>query len=262
MEKYPVQFVGAGPGDPELITVKGAKALEKADLIIYAGSLVPEPLLHWGRKDAEKLSSAEMHLEEIIQRMFETWQAGKKVVRLHSGDPSLYGAIFEQMRALREKNVSFEIIPGVSAAFAAAAALRIEYTIPEICQTLVLTRAEGRTPVPETEDLKALAEHKAAMAIYLSSGLAEKVQDVLEETYGQDAAVAVVYRASHPDELIIRTTVSELAESMRDQEISRQALIIIGAALEELSLSGKQPASKLYDQKFSHGFRKGTGNEE
>ncbi len=259
MEKYPVQFIGAGPGDPELITVKGAKALENADLIIYAGSLVPEPLLHWGGEDAEKLSSAGMHLEEIVQRMYEAWQSGKKVVRLHSGDPSLYGAIFEQMKALKEKNVSFEIIPGVSAAFAASASLKIEYTIPEICQTLILTRAEGRTPVPEKEDLRALAEHRAAMAVYLSSGLAEKVQDVLEDAYGPDAPVAVVYRASRPDELIIRTTASELAESMRDQEISNQALIIVGAALEELQVG--TPSSRLYDQKFTHGYRKGSGSE-
>uniref|UniRef100_UPI0025BF1D1B cobalt-precorrin-4/precorrin-4 C(11)-methyltransferase n=1 Tax=Desulfonatronospira sp. TaxID=1962951 RepID=UPI0025BF1D1B len=143
MTTYPIKFVGAGPGDPELITVKGSRALEQADLIIYAGSLVPEAVLHWAGHDARKISSANMHLEDIVDAMTKAHFNGLQVVRLHSGDPSLYGAIFEQINALEKARVPFEIIPGVTAAFAAAASLQIEYTLPEICQTLILTRAQG-----------------------------------------------------------------------------------------------------------------------
>ncbi len=255
MTTHPIKFVGAGPGDPDLITVKGSRALQQADLIIYAGSLVPEAVLHWACKEARKISSADMHLEDIIALMTKAHSEGRQVVRLHSGDPSLYGAIYEQISALKKAQVPFEIIPGDTAAFAAAASLQIEYTLPEICQTLILTRAQGRTPVPESEHLQSLAAHRAAMAVYLSFGLAEQVQPVLQEAYGPQAPLAIVYRASHPDEKIIRTTVSGLAGQMQEHDIKGQALIIIGAALED---SPQRPASRLYDRQFTHGFRQGA----
>jgi len=257
----PVLFVGAGPGDPELITVKGKQALEQADLVIYAGSLVPEAVLKWAPAQAERINSAGMHLDEIVAAMVAACQKGHRVVRLHTGDPSLYGAIFEQMAALSEKSIDYAVIPGVTAAFAAAAALGIEYTLPEISQTLILTRMAGRTPVPELEDLKALAAHQASMAIYLSMSLVDKVQAALEQTYGTNAPCAVVYRASHPDQKIIATTVGKLAETVAEAKIDRQALIIVGRtlAVQEDALPYN---SNLYDAGFAHGFREAAGRDK
>ena len=255
-QTFPVLFVGAGPGDPELITVKGKNALESADLVIYAGSLVPEAALAWIKPGTTKENSANMHLDEFTARMAEAQIAGKRVVRLHSGDPSLYGAIAEQMNALEKKKIPFKVIPGVTAAFAAAAALKIEYTVPEKTQTLILTRAEGRTPVPAAEHLEHLAAHGAAMAIYLSAGLAEKVEAALVDNYGSDAPVAVVYRASRPDETIFRTTAGNLSKTMSENNITATALILTGPALGENR--GITAVSKLYDKAFTHGCRKGT----
>lgn len=256
MQTHPIQFIGAGPGDPELITVKGQRALEAADLVVYAGSLVPEAALCW-TGSARRENSAGMHLDEIVRAMVDAHRAGKKVVRLHTGDPSLYGAIAEQMAELDRQQVPYEVIPGVTAAFAAAASLKMEYTLPEVCQTLILTRMEGRTPVPEKERLASLAAHQASIAIYLSSGLAETVAPVLAENYGKNAPVAVVYRASQPDEQVIRTTADRLVSAMRENNISRQAVIIVGNAL--AARSEEFVASKLYDRAFSHGYR--TGQE-
>lgn len=259
MHKHPIQFVGAGPGDPELITVKGQRALQEADLVVYAGSLVPDAAVHWA-EGARKENSAGMHLEEIVKVMVDAHMAGEKVVRLHSGDPSLYGAIAEQMAALDRQAVPYVVVPGVTAAFAAAAALKVEYTRPEICQTLILTRMEGRTPVPEEEQLASLAAHRASMAIYLSSGLAEKVQPVLVQHYGADAPVAVVYRASQPDEQVIRTTARQLAAAITENEISGQAVIIAGKAIDQPDEA--LVASRLYDRGFSHGYRKGRARDD
>jgi len=259
MKTYPIQFVGAGPGDPDLITVKGRDALENADFLVYAGSLVPDAALRWAGQ-ARKENSAKMHLAEIIDIMAAAQQAGQKVVRLHSGDPSLYGAIAEQMTELDRQQIPYEIIPGVTSAFAAAAALKIEYTLPEISQTLILTRMAGRTPVPEQEQLAALAAHKTSMAIYLSAGLADKVAPVLCQNYGKNAPVAIVYRVSQPEEKIVRTTAKCLAAALQEEKIDRQALIIVGSALN--ARDGQQPASKLYDAGFGHGFRKGRKADE
>ncbi len=250
----PVRFVGAGPGDPALITVKGQKALREADLVVYAGSLVPEAVLAWANPSAERKSSAGLHLEAITDLMAAAYREKKRVVRLHSGDPSLYGAIAEQMNRLEEKKVPFSVIPGVTSAFAAAAALLTEYTVPEKTQTLILTRAAGRTPVPESEDLKSLAAHGAAMVIYLSAGLADRVETDLCHGYGRDAPVAVVHRASRPDQLIFRTTAGNLAKTLSENDIRSTALIIAGPALDENR--GIENASKLYDRSFSHGCRK------
>jgi precorrin-4/cobalt-precorrin-4 C11-methyltransferase len=250
-----VLFVGAGPGDPELITVKGRNALEAADLVVYAGSLVPEDLLAWTRPGTPAINSASMALEEIVGTMAQAHRSGKRVVRLHTGDPSLYGAVFEQVAALDKLGIPYRIIPGVSAAFAAAAALGIEYTLPEVAQTLILTRVAGRTPVPASEDLAGLAAHRTSMAIYLSMGQIEAVAATLAAAYGEQAPCAVVYRASLPGEKVIRTCLKELVERVRAERITRQALIIVGRVL-EIGPQDLKAKSKLYDRDFEHGFRK------
>lgn len=257
MDKHAVHFVGAGPGDPELITVRGCRLLEEADLVVYAGSLVPEALLKWTRDDARRLDSAGMALDDIVAAMVTAHRRGKQVVRLHTGDPSLYGAIFEQMVQLDAAGVSYDVTPGVTAAFAAAAALRMEYTLPERCQTLILTRMAGRTPVPETESLASLAAHRAAMAIYLSLGQVAAVADILSDAYGPDAPCAVAYRVSHPDEKLVSCRLSALVDSVAAEGITRQALILVGAALGARTGDDTAP-SRLYDAGFSHGYRKAT----
>jgi precorrin-4/cobalt-precorrin-4 C11-methyltransferase len=255
-ERHPVVFVGAGPGDPELITVAGMRALEAADLVVYAGSLVSRDMLQWTKPDTRHIDSAGLNLKEIVDHLAEGHEKGLRVVRLHTGDPSLYGAVAEQFRILNERKVPYRVIPGVTAAFAAAAALKMEFTLPETCQTLILTRIAGRTPVPETEDLGRLAESKASLAIYLSAGKAEDVAAKLTPSYGEDAPVAVVYRASWPDEKIMFTTLRDLAKDMAEAKLDRQALILVGPALAE-SVREQAPDSKLYDAGFSHEYRKG-----
>jgi len=251
----PVLFVGAGPGDPELITVKGQKALMDADVVIFAGSLVPEELLQWTRPETTSLSSAAMNLEQIIEAIEKAQSVGKRVVRLHTGDPSLYGAIFEQMAELQKRGIPYKVIPGVTAAFAAAAALGIEYTLPEISQTLILTRMAGRTPVPENEDLASLAKHQASMAIYLSVSMVDEMAGILADAYGADSRCAVVYRASQPEEKIIVTRLKELAEKVKTEKIVKQALIIVGKVL-EVDSDNLVHKSKLYDKNFKHEYRK------
>lgn len=257
MNKHPVKFTGAGPGAPDLITVRGMRALQEADLIVYAGSLVPDAVLSWAGDGARLESSAHMDLGQITALVAQAYSEGEKVVRLHSGDPSLYGAIAEQIRLLREKQVPFEIIPGVTAAFAAAAELEIEYTLPQISQSLILTRMQGRTPVPERENLASLAAHGASMAIYLSSGMAGQLEEVLSENYGEESPVAVVYRASHPDGKILWTEAKNLGRCMKEAGITRQALVIAGPSL-QAQKKGQFCASKLYDKTFTHGCRQGN----
>ncbi len=254
---HPILFVGAGPGDPELITVKGQKALQAADLVVYAGSLVPEAVLKWSHSRATKISSASMDLEQIVASMADAYYKGWRVVRLHTGDPSLYGAIFEQMAALDRKNIPYQVIPGVTAAFAAAASIGLEYTLPEVSQTLILTRMAGRTPVPERENLEKLARHRASMAIYLSISLADPVAQVLAQSYGESAPCIIAVRVSHPDERIIRTTVGQLAQTVRDENITRLALIIVGPVL-DVTTAALKHKSRLYAQDFAHGFRSPT----
>lgn len=253
---HPILFVGAGPGDPELITVKGQKALARADRVVYAGSLVPEALLTWCRPEVIATNSAGMVLNDIVHEMAEGYRAGQRVIRLHTGDPALYGAIYEQMKALERESIPYEVIPGVTAAFAAAAAIGIEYTLPEVTQTLILTRMGGRTPVPQAEHLELLAAHRSSMAIYLSMGLVEEVSTCLSEAYGPGAPTVIAYRVSQPDEKIIFTTAEKLAETAKTEKIKRQALIIIGSVLEAVQ-DGLQAVSKLYDPQFSHGYRDG-----
>ncbi len=253
--RHPVIFAGAGPGDPELITVKGQRALADADLVIYAGSLVPEAVLKWTKPETKVLNSASMNLEEIVDEMEKAQRDGKRVVRLHTGDPSLYGAIFEQMAKLDKISIPYKVIPGVTAAFAAAAAMQIEYTMPEVSQTLILTRMAGRTPVPENEALESLAEHKASMAIYLSISMVDEVARIIEKAYGKDATCAVVFRVSQPEEKIIFTHPGKLPDIVRKEKITSHALIIVSRVM-DIDKNEVKFKSKLYDKDFSHGYRK------
>lgn len=247
-----VYFIGAGPGDPELITLKGRRLLDTADLVIYAGSLVNPALVE--DIQGEVLDSASMNLDEIVDHISAAVRAGKTVVRLHTGDPAMYGAITEQIDHLHALGISTSIIPGVSSAFAGAAALGQELTIPEVSQTVILTRMEGRTPVPEAEQLRSLAAHKATMVIFLSVGMAEKVQAELLTSYPPDTPVAVVEKASWPGQRIIRGALQNLAGLIADAEIKKTALIYVGEALR----ASEQPLgkeSKLYDKNFTHEYR-------
>ncbi len=247
-----ITIVGAGTGDPELITVKGLKAIQEADVIVYAGSLVNKELLKYA-KTKEIYDSSKMNLDEIIKIMVKSVKEGKKVVRLHTGDPSIYGAIKEQIDELAKHNIDVEIIPGVSSLFAAAASLKIELTLPDVSQTVIITRPEGRTKVPEKEKLKELAKHNSTMAIFLGVSLIDKVvNELLEGGYSKDTPVAVVYKASWPDEKIILGTLNDISEKVKKEGINRTALIIVGDVLNPKYYS----YSKLYDKNFKHGFRK------
>lgn len=248
-----IWFVGAGPGDPELITVKGMKILEQADVVIYTGSLVPEAVLQWAPK-ARRINSATLDLNRIFELLKEFFEMGLCVVRLHTGDPSLYGAIFEQMVLLDNAGIPYEIIPGVTAAFAAAAALKMEFTLPMLTQTLIFTRISGKTRVPETENLERLAAHQASLAIYLSMAWIEKVQNILETHYGPDFICAVAYKVSQPEEEVIRVRIKDLAETVKAGQIKNQALIIVSKAL-NMDDTRTPAFSNLYDKAFSHGFR-------
>jgi precorrin-4/cobalt-precorrin-4 C11-methyltransferase len=255
-ERHPVIFLGAGPGDPELITVKGQKALARADLVLYAGSLVSPAVLGWANPAAELVDTAKLDLAEICARLLAGYRDGRRVVRVHSGDPALFGAIQEQLEVLEREEVPCEVIPGVSAAFAAAAALAQELTLPEVTQTVILTRAAGRTPVPEGEALQDLARHGATLVIYLSIKLIDRVVAELTPAYGPETPVVVAYRVSWPDQQMIRGTLGTIAGLVKASGIERQALILVGPVL--ASREGDLKArSKLYDQAFSHGFRAG-----
>ena len=225
-----------------------------ADLVIYAGSLVPEALLQWTRCDTRSLSSASMHLEEIVTEIRSAHADGQRVVRLHTGDPSLYGAVYEQMSELSKLGIPYRIIPGVTAAFAAAAALGIEYTLPEVSQTLILTRMAGRTPVPEKENLASLARHQTSMAIYLSMSAIDEVSEILSHAYGENSPCAVVYRASQPEEKIILTPLKDLVARVAAEKITKHALIIVGKVL-AINPDDIMHKSKLYDKKFKHECR-------
>ena len=245
-----IKIVGAGAGDPELITVKGMKALEEADIVIYAGSLVNPALLDYCKTDCTIYDSAGMNLDEVIAVMAEAYPQGKKIVRLHTGDPSIYGAIREQMDRLDELGFPYTVIPGVSSFCAAAAALKKEYVLPEVSQTVILTRMEGRTPVPEQEDIRNLAKINATMIIFLSVHMIEEVVARLSEGYSMDTPCAVVYKASWPEERKVVGTLADIAEKVHNADIGRTALITVGRFLgDEYALS------KLYDKEFSHGYR-------
>jgi len=248
-----VYFVGAGPGDPELITLKGIKAIQRAGIVIYAGSLVNPEVLRYAREDAEIYNSASMDLDQVLEVMERGVREGKTVARVHTGDPAIYGAIQEQMDALAERGITFEVIPGVSSFLAAAAALEQEYTLPDVTQTVILTRMEGRTPVPEKEKLSELARHGSTMCIFLSVHAISDVVDQLRHGYAEDTPIAVVQKASWPDQKIVRGTLADIAEKVKEAGISKTALIIVGNIFR-----GQYEKSKLYDPGFSHGYREGT----
>ncbi|MBI4687296.1 MAG: precorrin-4 C(11)-methyltransferase [Nitrospirae bacterium] len=248
-----VYFIGAGPGDPELITVKGRKMLDKADVVIYAGSLVNPELLKG--LSANIYDSSKMALEEIIDIIRDSVDRGRVVVRLHTGDTSFYSAISEQIERLRELNIEYEVIPGVSSAMAGAAILGQELTIPEISQTVIFTRIEGRTPVPETEKLSALAKHKATLIIFLSVGMIEKVKKELLDGYPEDTPVVVIEEATWPEQRIVRGALKDIDTLVKEAGIKKTALIYIGDSLKASAASlGKE--SRLYDKDFKHGYRK------
>ncbi|MED4226535.1 precorrin-4 C(11)-methyltransferase [Neobacillus cucumis] len=251
-------IIGAGPGDPDLITVKGLQHLQEADVVLYADSLVNEDLIAKAKPSAEILKTAGMHLEEMVNVMADRIQQGKKVVRVHTGDPAVYGAIMEQIVLLKKKGIEVEIVPGVSSVFAAAAAAQAELTIPDLTQTVILTRAEGRTPVPEFEKLADLAKHHCTIALFLSATLTKKlVKELTGAGWSMDTPVAVVYKASWPDQKIVRTTLERLDEDMRANGIRKQAMILAGWALNE-NIHEQDYRSKLYDKTFTHGFRRGV----
>jgi len=252
-----ISFVGAGPGAADLITIRGARLLSHADVVIFAGSLVDRKLVQLYATKADIYDSAGMTLTEVITVMVDAIASDKNIVRLHTGDPSIYGAIQEQMEALDRLEIDYQVVPGVTSAFAAAAALKQELTLPELSQTVILTRVAGRTPVPERERLDAIAKLGATMVIYLSVGMAEKVVDLLlQGAYTPDTPAAVVCRASWDDEQIIRCTLADLAERVHLAGIDRQALIIVGDVL-AARREGLKAKSLLYDGEFSHGFREG-----
>lgn len=249
-----VQFVGAGSGAADLITVRGQRLLMEADVIIYAGSLVNPELLQYKKESAKVYNSAYMTLEEVIEVMVSAHQENKKIVRLHTGDPCLYGAIKEQMDELEKHDISYEVCPGVSSFCGAAAALQAEYTLPNVSQSVIITRMAGRTPVPEKEEIAKLASHQATMVIFLSTGLLEQLQvELMKGGYPADTKAAIVYKATWPDEKVYRCTVETLAQTAKDNNVTKTALIVVGNVLE-----GEYDRSELYNPAFATMFREAS----
>lgn len=254
---HKVYFIGAGPGDAELITVKGARLLREADVVVYAGSLVDLELVKTYAADAEVYDSAGMTLEETTRVLAEAVIAGKRVVRLHTGDPSIYGAIQEQMAELDLLGIDYEVVPGVTSAFAAAATLKQELTLPEVSQTVIITRLAGKTPVPEREKLAEIAKIGATLVIYLSVSMIDRVvAELLEGAYTAETPVAVVAKASWPDEQVVDGTLADIAGKVQAAGIGKQALILVGDVF-KARREGLKAKSLLYDKGFSHEYRKG-----
>lgn len=248
-----IHFVGAGSGAPDLITVRGARLLSEADVIIYAGSLVNPALLEQKKQSCAVYDSSKLTLEQVVSIMKAAEGQSQTVVRLHTGDPSLYGAIREQMDALDALAIPYDVTPGVSAFSGAAAALKAEYTLPGVSQSVIITRAEGRTPVPERERLAELAKHGTTLVLFLSTGLLKKVEEELAEAgLAPDTPAAIVYKATWPEERVCRCTISTLAETARANQITKTALITVGGFLGD-----HYERSLLYHPQFSHEFRKG-----
>lgn len=249
-----INFVGAGPGATDLITVRGLKLIENADVIIYAGSLVNPALLDNAKEGAEVFDSSKMTLEEVLDVMIPAAEAGKEVVRLHTGDASIYGAIREQMDELDKKGISYATCPGVSAAFGAASSLNLEYTLPGISQTLIITRMEGKTAVPEKEKIESLASHGSSMAIYLSTGMLEELSKrLIAGGYSEDTPAAIVYKATWPEEKKIVCTLKTLAAEAAKENITKTAIVLVGDVISDSDYE----RSKLYDPEFTTEFRQG-----
>ena len=251
-----IHFVGAGPGAEDLITVRGKCLIEKADVIIYAGSLVNPKLLDYAKKECRIYNSAFMTLEEVTEVMSDAQKKGLETVRLHTGDPSIYGAVREQMDILEEKGISYDSCPGVSSFCGAASAMNLEYTLPELSQSVIITRAEGRTPVPERESIKAFAAHGSTMVLFLSASLVDnRVWQLTEGGYAPDTPAAIVYKATWPEERTYLCTVETLCETAKEHGITKTALIIVGDVLSH----SHYERSRLYHPEFTTEYRKGNG---
>lgn len=248
-----VHFIGAGPGDPELLTIKGKRLIDEADVIIYAGSLVNPAVLKDVKKGAAIYNSAGMTLEEVIGVIKEAEEQGKQAVRVHTGDPAIYGAHREQMDELDKLGIAYDVIPGVSSFLATAATLKKEYTLPGVSQTVILTRMEGRTPMPEKEKLADLAKHQATMIIFLSVGQMEELAKQLMTSYPPTTPVAVVYKASWEDQKIVTGNLTDIAQKVKAAGITKTALTVVGDFLGD-----EYELSRLYDKHFTHEFRKGV----
>jgi precorrin-4 C11-methyltransferase len=251
-QKGHIEIVGAGPGDPDLVSVRGRKMLERADLILYAGSLVPKALTECHKPGAVVRSSADMALEEQCQLMKEHYDRGHFIVRLHTGDPCIFGAIQEQMAFFDREGMSYHITPGISSFLAAAAELQSQFTIPERCQTIILTRGEGRTPMPEKEQLHLLARSQSTMCIFLSASIVDDVQRELLQEYPEDTPVAACYHLTWPDQKIYRGTLKELAKIVHDNHLTLTTMLVVGEAIDN-----RQGLSELYNKQFTHLFRQG-----
>lgn len=248
-----VTFIGAGPGDPELLTIKGKKRIDEADVIIYAGSLVNPQVLADAKKDAKIYNSATMNLDEVIEVMKDAEEKGLKTARVHTGDPAIYGAHREQMDRLDALGISYEVIPGVSSFLATAAVLKKEYTLPGVSQTVILTRMEGRTPMPPKEQLLDLAKHNATMIIFLSVGMLDEMSEILRQAYREETPVAVVYKATWGDQKIVYGDLTNIAQRVKEAGIQKTALTVVGDFLGD-----EYELSKLYDKTFTTEFRKGV----
>ena len=246
-----VYFIGAGPGDPDLLTIKGKKVIDRADVIIYAGSLVNKEILKDAKADAAIYNSAAMTLEEVLAVMQKAEADGLVTARVHTGDPSVFGAHREQMDALKQLGIPYEVIPGVSSFVAAAAALKKDYTLPGVSQTVILTRMEGRTAMPPKESIRDLARHNATMVIFLSVGMIDRLATELMQEYRPDTPAAVVYKASWENQKIVQGTLSDIARKVTDAGIKKTALIVVGDFLGE-----EYELSRLYDKTFSHEYRR------
>jgi len=249
-----VYFIGAGPGDPDLITVRGRKLIERCPVCLYAGSLVPAEVVAFAPVGAAVIDTSALHLEQIMAHIQEAHAVSKDVARVHSGDPSIYGAIAEQMRRLDQLAIPYEVVPGVSSFTAAAAALKLELTPAGANQTVILTRAPGRTGLPENESLAELARHRVGLVLFLSAAQVPSVVEALSPHYGPDAPVVVAFRVSWPDERLIRCTLRTLGAEMKTAQIYLTALILVGPMLEQDRASN----SHLYDPAYTHRFRRGT----
>jgi precorrin-4/cobalt-precorrin-4 C11-methyltransferase len=252
-----VYIIGAGPGDPKLLTLRGAELIESCPVVLYTGSLVPKEVIQRARPDAKVMDSSGMTLDEIVAVIVEARDAGQDVARVHTGDPMIFGSTAEQIRQLTTLGIDFEIVPGVSSFTAAAAAVGKELTLPELSQTIILTRAEGRTPVPETQKLEDLAKHQATLALFLSITLLGQVAKSLISEYGADCPVAVVHKATWPDQIIVTGTLSDIHEKVRDAKINATAMILVGRVLNATDFAN----SRLYDPEFTHRFRIGKDRQ-
>jgi len=252
-----VYIIGAGPGDPKLLTLRGAELIASCPVVLYTGSLVPPEVIAHARPDAKVLDSSGMTLDQIVDVVTAARDADQDVARVHTGDPLIFGSTAEQMRRFEALGIAYEIVPGVSSFSAAAAAVGRELTLPELSQTIILTRAEGRTPMPDGEKLADLARHRATLVFFLSITLLGRVARELAPIYGEDCPAFVVHRATWPDQVIVRGTLADIFAKVREAKITSQSIILVGRVLTATDFAD----SRLYDPTFSHGYRKATVEE-